>query len=100
MTEKRSESPFDKCHNCPNMSRIKKMLAKAGGLPELAGDCEGPVNVKHGEIQTYVRRAGDPHPEVIKFKWNSLTGDVYWNGEERYSRTDWTKEDVCGREEI
>ncbi len=100
MSERQPAKSFDHCHNCPNMGRIKKVLAKLGGLPELAEGCEGSVKVSHGEIQTYVRRSGDPDPDKIGFKWNTLVGDAYYGGEERYSRTDWMTEHVCGRDEI
>lgn len=96
MSEKAIEK-FDRCMNCPNLGKISKMLARVGGLPEIADGCEGPVEVSHGQVVTQVRRGNEPSPP--EKTWNVLVGSADPRGERRYSRTDWTSEDVCGREE-
>lgn len=101
MTEKQPPTSTDKCINCPHRGRTSQLLAKIAGKSELASGCEGPVRVAHGEIQTRVVYPGEPKPKKSEFNWNSLTGPAYGSdGPERYSRTEWTYEDVCGRENI
>lgn len=82
-------------------------------MPSAEG-CEGVVRVSHGNIVTQVvyRDTADGVEGYIKAmherppqrEWTNMTGTSFpdENGihEERYSRTDWKREDVCGREPI
>lgn len=86
------------CRNCPNRSRLSKVLARVAGTSELADGCEGMIKVAHGEIQTRVRLPGEPDVTKQEFDWNVLTGSR--DGTRSYSRKEWTTEEVCGREPI
>lgn len=99
MTEKKSSEPFNKCLDCPRNGMIGRFLARTSGLPRLADDCEGPVHVSRGQIVTQLRYGHEPSPP--QKTWNSMTGPVNHEDDRprRYSRTDWTSEDVCGRDE-
>lgn len=90
----------EKCINCPNRGRLSKVLAQIAGKSETAPDCEGPVVVSHGVIETRIRKSGEPSLSKKEFDWNSVTGSAFGDGDVRYSRTDWTRETVCGREPI
>lgn len=108
-----NEKSPELCRNCPNRSKISLIIGKlAGDMPPAEG-CEGPVRVSHGNIvtqvvtldtnstiQDYIDAA---HARPREGTWNSLTSSVDDETgirEERYSRTDWKREDVCGREPI
>ncbi len=96
MSEKYIEK-FDRCMDCPRLGKISKMLARAGGLPQRADDCAGLIEVSHGQVVTQIRHGNEPSPP--QKTWNVLVGSADPRGERRYSRTDWTSEEVCGREE-
>lgn len=90
MTE-RQPTP-EKCDSCPNRGKISKALARVAG-----SNCEGPVTVSHGVIRTYIHQKGESSEIPEEFKGARMVGD---SEEERYSKTDWTSEVVCGLEPI
>ncbi|HUO61907.1 MAG TPA: hypothetical protein VMT96_00440 [Candidatus Bathyarchaeia archaeon] len=101
MSETQPTAPFDKCLNCPNLGRIARLFARAGGLEELAPDCEGPVKVHRGVVETRLRYPGDPKIDKKEFDYSRVVGPAYgWNSDRptRYSKTTWTRETACGRD--
>lgn len=98
MNEKQPSA--EKCIDCPNRSKLSKVLARIANKSELAEGCEGFVTVAHGIIQTEIRHPGEPSPKKSEFEWTRMTGSAREDGDRRYSRTDWSKEDICGREII
>lgn len=75
------------------------MIAHVACVDELEDGCEGPITVSHGQVVTQLRYGNEPSPS--QKTWNSMTGPALFadDSPRRYSRTDWTRENVCGRDE-
>lgn len=101
MSETEPIIPIEKCFNCPNRGRISRLLVRLVAKERLASQCEGPVSVARGVIETQLRYKGELAPEKSEFNWNRVTGPA-WDSDDprRYSKTSWTTEDVCGREDV
>ena len=87
---------LQRCPACPDRSCASKVLARLGRVATPT-DCAGPTTVYRGEVTTQIRAEGEPAPP--QDTWNSVTGSIY-GGEQRYSRTDWQTETVCGRDPV
>jgi len=85
------------CSNCPNRTSISRMLGRLSSKTVVGTDCEGVVTVNHGIITTEVRKKNEPSPP--KHLWSSVTTSMD-SDERRYSGIEWSREDVCGKEEI
>ena len=82
--------------DCPNRSRLSRLLAVVAGKPDFAPVCEGQVIVSRGNIVTQEIAAGEPFLDMSS--WNIRIGKL--GGPTLFSRIDWTQETVCGQESI